>query len=438
MKPCLKTSRLALILLALLPAVDAGAQDNSFTLSADYFTRGEVRRGGLAVSEPAEDEYFARFVLGRTRLVADFRHSWLSARLSAQHAGTWGSGEASNLSMNEAWVEMRSGKGFFVKVGRQPLSYDDQRIFGADDWSMTGLSHDVLKIGFEGGAHKMHLFGAYNQNIVNMALGGTRYTGDLQPYKSLAGAWYHVDIPSFPLGASLLFVNMGQQSLSEEEGADITYFQQLAGGFLSFRPEKWSLEAAYYHQWGMAQVGLPLDAWMASAKATVSPSEMWSFRTGYDYLSGEEDFATPPQGQIGLTRHDKVRGFTSLYGSNHKFYGAMDFFYVSTYVYGFTPGLQNLYAAATWTPAPGKVALDAAYHFLATAAPVAEADRTLGHEIEVSAFWSLGRNVSLSAGYTLMQGTKTMSILKRSSDNNRLHWGWLMLQVTPEFFSVKR
>ncbi len=116
----------------------------------------------------------------------------------------------------------------------------------------------------------------------------------------------------------------------------------------------------------------------------------------------------------------------------------MDFFYVSTYVYGFTPGLQNLYAAATWTPAPGKVTLDAAYHFLATAAPVAETDRTLGHEIEVSASWSLGRNVSLSAGYTLMQGTKTMSILKRSSDNNRLHWGWLMLQVTPEFFSVKR
>lgn len=163
--------RLCLLLLLALP-LTLRAQESTFTVSADYLTRGEIRQGGLTVSEAGEPGY-ARFLLSRTRLVADYSTSWLSARLSAQHAGTWGSSEASNLSMNEAWVQMRSPKGFFAKIGRQPLSYDDQHIFGADDWSMTGLSHDVLKL---------------------------------------------------PLGLSLLFVDMGLQSILEEEGENSKFF----------------------------------------------------------------------------------------------------------------------------------------------------------------------------------------------------------------------
>lgn len=424
--------RCFLLLLLILP-LGARAQEKVFTLSSDYLTRGEIRNGGLSVSEEgtAAD---ARFILGRTRLSADYSSAWLSARLSAQHAGTWGSAEGSGLSMYEAWVEMRSPKGFFVKTGRQTLSYDDQRIFGADDWSMTGLSHDMLKAGFEIGAHKVHLFGAYNQNIGNMSQGGTRYSGGLQPYKSMAGGWYHIDLPKSPLGVSLLLVDMGLQSQLTDDST--TWHEDLAGGFLSFRPELWSLEAAYYHQWGKEHRGIPLDAWMASVKATATLSEKWSVRAGYDYLSGEENFATPSEGQIGLTRHEVVRGFSSLYGSNHRFYGAMDFFYVSTYVNGFTPGLQNLYAGGTWKPGK-RLSMDAAFHFFSTAAPVGDSGKALGHELELSATWAIGKNTSLSAGYSFMQGTETMSLLKRSAANNRLHWGWLMLQVKPQFFSVK-
>jgi len=47
------------------------------------------------------------------------------------------------------------------------------------------------------------------------------------------------------------------------------------------------------------------------------------------------------------------------------------------------------------------------------------------------------KDVELSAGYSFMHGTETMSRLKRTSDRNLLQWGWLMLTVTPEFFSTK-
>ncbi len=427
--------RLFLILLAVLPLL-ARAQENTFSVDADYLTRGEIRRGGIYVTEDG-DALNSRFILSRTRLGASYSRDWLSARLTAQHADTWGSSAGNSLSMNEAWVKAQFPVGFFAQVGRQRLSYDDQRIFGADDWSMTGYSHDGLKLGFERAGHKVHLFGAYNQDVSNIDQGGTRFSGGIQPYKSLASLWYHYDIPKTGLGASLLFVNMGLEDNMVYIGEEPkTCFQQLAGTFLSWNPKHFGLEASYYHQWGKSNGGIPLNAWMASAKAMATPSEHWSFRAGYDYLSGEEDFPIPGEGDIGLVRHEIVRGFNSLYGSNHKFYGAMDFFYVSTYVNGFTPGLQNLYAGVSWTPVK-PLSADAAYHFFSTAVPVQDANQALGHEVELQLTWTIIPSVSLSAGYSFMQGTETMSILKRSTHNNRLHWGWLMLNVTPTFFKCK-
>ena len=430
--------RLFLIALAALPFC-VRAQEHTFSVEADYLSRGEIRDGGILVKDDEEDPEAlkSRFVLSRTRLGASYSHEWLSARLTAQHADTWGSSAGNSLSMNEAWVKAQLPVGFFAQIGRQRLSYDDQRIFGADDWSMTGYSHDGLKLGFERAGHKVHLFGAYNQDVANIDEGGTRFTGGIQPYKSLASVWYHCDIPKTNIGASLLFVNMGLEFMDVgEEDAYVTCFQQLAGTFLSWKPKYFGMEASYYHQWGKAYGGIPLNAWMASAKALVTPSEQWQMRVGYDYLSGEEDFPIPGEGHIGLVRHEIVRGFNSLYGSNHRFYGAMDFFYVSTYVNGFTPGLQNLYAGVTWTPAKSFSA-DAAYHYFATAAPVKDAKRSLGHEVEMELTWSIAPSVSLSAGYSFMQGTDTMAVLKRTSKNNRLQWGWLMLNVTPTFFKGK-
>ena len=427
--------RLFLILLAVLPLL-ARAQENTFSVDADYLTRGEIRRGGIYVTEDG-DALNSRFILSRTRLGASYSRDWLSARLTAQHADTWGSSAGNSLSMNEAWVKAQFPVGFFAQLGRQRLSYDDQRIFGADDWSMTGYSHDGLKLGFERAGHKVHLFGAYNQDVSNIDQGGTRFSGGIQPYKSLASLWYHYDIPKTGIGASLLFVNMGLEDNMVYIGEEPkTCFQQLAGTFLSWNPKHFGLEASYYHQWGKSNGGIPLNAWMASAKAMATPSEHWSFRAGYDYLSGEEDFPIPGEGDIGLVRHEIVRGFNSLYGSNHKFYGAMDFFYVSTYVNGFTPGLQNLYAGVSWTPVK-PLSADAAYHFFSTAVPVQDANQALGHEVELQLTWTIIPSVSLSAGYSFMQGTETMSILKRSTHNNRLHWGWLMLNVTPTFFKGK-
>lgn len=65
------------------------------------------------------------------------------------------------------------------------------------------------------------------------------------------------------------------------------------------------------------------------------------------------------------------------------------------------------------------------------------ARRSLGHEVEFSATWEPMRDVSLSAGYTFMDGTKTMELLKRTDKKRQLHWGWIMLSVSPRLFQIK-
>ena len=117
--------RLALLLLAALPLC-ARAQENAFSVDADFLTRGEIRRGGISVEEDG-DALSSRFILSRTRLGASYSRDWLSARLTAQHADTWGSAAGNALSMNEAWVKAQFPVGLFAQLGRQRLSYDDQR-----------------------------------------------------------------------------------------------------------------------------------------------------------------------------------------------------------------------------------------------------------------------------------------------------------------------
>ena len=440
--------RFLLVLFLMLSPVLLRAQEdstvvaekkNTFTVDANILMRGEIRHGGLPATGEGENAEAAKpgmaaFLLERTRLSIGYERKWLSASIEAQHSGTWGSAKNSQFSLYQAWVQLTSKQGLFAKVGRQNIEYDDERIFGSDDWAVTGMSHDALRLGYEGHGHKLHLIGAFNQNPENIS-GGTYFTGGLQPYKSMEALWYHCDVPKTGgLGISLLFANFGVQA--GEQGKDEkVYYQQVTGAYVSYKPQMWSAEAAFYYQMGREEHGLPLRAWMCSAKASVKPVEPLKLVVGYDYLSGDDEFSPPPIGALGLSRHSVVRGFNSIYGSHNNFYGAMDFFYVTTYYGGFTPGLQNAYLGISYTPVKDHLTLGASYHFLATATPLRTAKGPLGHELESGISYTFLGCVKLSAGYTFMHGTETMVLLKRTTDNRTLHWGWLMLTVNPRIFT---
>ena len=420
------------------------APKNELSVDVQFLGRGESRYGGMPAApiEVDEEGYEiendnvpkSNFVLSRTRLPINFKRDWLEARITPQHSGVWGQAGKGAFNLHESWVKMTTRFGLFAQVGRVALNYDDERIIGSDEWAMASSSHDVLRLGYEGHGHKAHIILAYNQNANVMLTGGSYYENGAQPYKTMQTAWYHYDLPRFPLGASLLFMNIGMQS-TLTDNLDRTWFQHLAGGYISFKPEHWKAEAAYYKQFGKNEDGIKIDAWMASAKVTYIQSPRLNVTLGYDYLSGDKYFAVPTGHNIGMIHHDVIKGFSTVYGSHHQFYGAMDFFYVSAYHYGFTPGLQNAYIGGSYSPLKNMM-LSASYHYFATATKLDEMDKTLGHEIEFQVGYKIHRDVSVAAGASFMWGGDTMERLKRSKAKDDLRWGYITLVVNPRIFST--
>lgn len=433
-------------LMLLCPVTAALAQeegDNELTVDVNMLGHGEMRLGGLndeatLGDESNKDKDNAYFLMQRSRLTIDYKRTGLETKVTAQHSGVWGQKGKGNFNLFEAWVKLSTKQGLFAQIGRQALSYDDERIIGPNDWAVATLSHDVLRLGYEGHGHKVHAILSYNQNAEN-TYGGTYYNGGDQPYKTMHTLWYHYDLPKTPLGASVLFMNIGMQAGKEDGEGDNTprtNYQQVLGGYLSYKPKNMSLEASYYHQMGKDEHGIKIDSWMASVRSKWELSERASLTAGYDYLSGDDQFPVPGQGQIGLTRLTVIHGFNPVYGSHHKFYGLMDFFYVSTYVNGFTPGLQNLYVGGTYSPLKG-LKLGITYHYMAMATKLSNMNRTLGHDIDLEASYQIMKDVRLSAGFSFMSGTESMEKLKRATQNSNLRWGWFSLVVNPRIFSTK-
>ena len=412
---------------------------NHLTVDLQMLFQGEIRNGGILSPEESREteeeqvDDYSNFIIERTRLAVSYQRDRLEMKFTPQHQGVWGQSGRGSLNIYEAWAKYTTVAGFFGQIGRQTLSYDDERIIGPNDWATAGISHDMLKLGYEGHGHKAHLLLAYNQNSENIN-GGTSYIDGAQPYKTLHTLWYHYDLPRFPLGVSLLFMNIGTQG--GEEGTPVcTRYQQLLGTYVSYTPTIGSFTGSYYHQLGHDEFGMEIDAWMAAVKATVKPSDTYKLEAGFDYLSGDPYFAVPGEGMSGLTWHQKIQGFNSIYGSHHKFYGVMDFFYVSTYVNGFSPGLQNAYVGGMVWPHK-QISLSAYYHYMATATKLRGIDMTLGHAIELGAVYNFKPYIRLSAGFSYMTGTSTMERLKRASSDGNLCWAWLTLHINPRIITV--
>ena len=431
--------------LLLFPQVSVMAEEPSDTVVAgakvtvdlQLQSHGEIRNGGVIgnIEAPGSEEQtddYCSFLSTRPRLNIHYDTPGLEACLSTQYSAVWGDADNGSLSVYEAWAKLKT-KYFFAQIGRVALSYDDERIIGPDDWAMTALSHDVLRLGYEGHGHKLHAILAYNQNSDNIDHGGTYYTDGSQPYKTMQTAWYHYDVPTVPFGASLLFMNIGMQG-GDPDNNPHTEYQQLWGTYISYKPPHWSAEASYYRQTGHAETGMKIDAWTTSVKATLSPADSYSLQSGFLYMSGDPYVVVAPIGNVGLNRHTAIRGFSALYGSHHQFYGAMDFFYIDTYINGFTPGLQDFFIGGKYSPVK-RLKLEANYHYLAMATKLHDLDMTLGHEIEVQGSYNLNSFTKLSAGYSFMTGTESMERLKRASNRGSLRWAWFSLEVSPRLFT---
>lgn len=412
-------------------AQEIGQQENEFSMTAQIRPRAEYRNGALFPRSQGEAP--AYFINNRARLSLEYKRQDLSLKISGQHVGVWGQdpqidkkGEA-HFALNEAWAKLNFGKGFFAQLGRQTLSYDDERILGALDWNIAGRYHDALKLGYESNNHRLHLILAFNQNDEKI-IGGTYYGEGGQPYKNMETLWYHFSDPQKKLNISLLFLNLGLEAGDAVMENAHTEYLQTMGTYLVYQPENWHLSGAFYYQTGKNQHKQNVSAYMWNIRAQYQLHQQWKVRIASDYLSGNKP-------------GDKnVNAFDPLYGTHHKFYGGMDYFYASNFLKGFNPGLWDNQIGVDYNPCH-KIGLSLNYHYFATTADVEKKgkkyNRGLGSEVDFQIDVSLLKDVKLSAGYSFMRGSATLDIVKGGNHKSWQDWGWISVNINPRILFVK-
>ena len=98
----------------------------------------------------------------------------------------------------------------------------------------------------------------------------------------------------------------------------------------------------------------------------------------------------------------------------------MDYFYASAWQ-GVAPGLQDAQLGVNFKTSK-QVSMQLNYHYFATAAKLDDVKKGLGSEMDYQLDWNVMKDVKLSAGYSIMRGTKSMDVVKGGDHKRWQDW----------------
>ncbi|MEL6812637.1 MAG: alginate export family protein [Bacteroidota bacterium] len=417
------------LLMPFLLVVASITYAQEFKLDADIRPRAEYLNGfGNLIPEGVDA---AAFVQQRTRLNLGFTQDRFSAFVSVQDVSVWGDQPQiapndgnDSFSLAQAWIQLKLGDGWATKVGRQVLSYDDQRIFGGLDWAMQGRFHDAALIKYTKDGFKLDVGFAFNQNGVSTQNtffnpnnnGNARAVFD---YKAMVYAWLHKDWDGF--SASVLFSNNSYQNLGGEDQQtpiDGTVNRQTFGTHLKAKPaDGLTLMANVYAQTGEFVEDVDLSAYNALFEINYKPNSTL-FGAGFETLSGDNE------------ADDKLKSFFPIFGTNHAFNGYMDYFYVGNHANNV--GLNDIYAKTVIKTGEKSSLLVKGHYFSAAESLGDGIDNYLGTEVDIVFTQKLLPYATLKVGYSHLFASDSMEVLKGvENPSDTQNWGWAMLVIKP-------
>lgn len=249
---------------------------------------------------------------GRTRLGVWLSPSKnLSGYVQIQDSRVWGTepstvSDQKNLDLHQGYLKIDKlfGAPVDLQLGRQEYKIANERLMGAVDWSNVGRSFDGEIVTWRGEKFALEFFNFY---LVEKYLKGD--SADV----SMSGV--HADLKLFKNYKFEPFLIFEMYSPSE------VFNRTTIGLYLNGKFNALWHETEFAYQLGKdKQTGTEKDyaAMMFAVNAGYKfggSGFVKGVSAGVDYLSGDND-----------PTDDKLKGFSTLYATNHKFYGYMDFF----------------------------------------------------------------------------------------------------------------
>lgn len=413
-------------------------KEHFFTLSGQLRPRFEYRNGAYQALQEGEEP--AILVNNRLRLNMDYRFRQdLQLYVSLQQVNIWGQApqvqvidRTGGLSVFEAYAALPLGGDFDLKLGRQQIVLDEDRIFGSLDWHPAGRAHDAVNINWRP-VENLYLrsFFAFNQNYLDGKAATDKINGNVnnpkgqyftpgQPYQHMEALHAHYAFtPEQQL--SFLFANLG---LRNDDRAD--YNMQTFGVHYRGRSQDLSYGAEAYLQTGKNNTGATKEAYLLAAMVGYKFLPSLSATMGIDYLSGNN---TPDSS-------DKDKVFTPFSGTNHKFYGFMDYYYVNNTPQIPQVGLFNPYISATLKTSE-KGNLYAAGHYFRSAGKIDGKTRNLGVEADLVYTHKLQPFASLQVGYSVHKVSGSYNTLRGFSATRPWQdWFWCSININPTMLKL--
>jgi len=417
-----------IVLFSVMMVCALGLKAQNVTIDGEIRPRTEYRDGYakplLEVNDPGV------FAIQRTRLNLAYTTGVLNTLITFQDSRTFGqtasSSDVATTGIFEAWAEMLVMPGGSLKVGRQVLKYDDNRLFSGAAWSNTGTSHDVALFKYCVNDFQAHLGVAYNNN--SLISSETFYTPGSK-YRYMGFLWLTKDLLK-SLNLSGIAVDEGVQNaaLAADYGKKIAMNHAYTfGGNLKYQNEACPVSAlaTAYFQAGKNSTGSEMSGKMAALKVDYTISKAFSANVGADYFSGDDNASDKKQ-----------QNFKKLYGADHNFNGLMDYWNTPL-----SQGLLDYYGGLT-VKATKTLSLETAFHLFNTdktlKSGTVEVGKDLGSELDILLNYKMNAQTALQAGwcsYFTTDNTMLAKSITADAKTRTPQWAYIMLTIKPTFFT---
>ena len=334
---------------------------------------------------------------------------WMSVYAMVQDSRAWGSetsplldASADLFDLHQGYVDLGSTGAFTARLGRQKIPVADERLVGAVEWSNTAQPFDGARGFGEAGEFSWSVW------VMNVVERDSLLPVGLHPQDNQGlydDGWLIGGFGSRKFGdvnSEFTFVFDRRAATPESYTANLRFHGR--SGILLF-------EVAGAHQFGPDR-----SAWFASGKAGVSFGK-GMIAAQLDYLSGDSDPADTD-----------TKAFNTLYATNHKFYGYMDYFLFIPQQLDQAGLVDAMLRGSLNTSAKTTVRLDVHRFALAKER---SGQKTLGTELDLTGLWRIAPPVSLQLGFSIYvpEDLSTIMLPAFAAGDDATYWGYAQLLI---------
>jgi hypothetical protein len=395
-----------------------------FKIDAELRPQYEYRNGVKTLFPDNAD--YASFVSQRTRINTSFTKEKFGVFISLQNVRIWGDvpqlnkGDKNGTGLHQAYGELFLTSNLTIKLGRQEVVYNDARIMGNVDWAVQGRSHDMALMKYQKNKFKLEVGVAVNQD--SDSLTGRTYL-QAGNYKNLQLLWMDKTWNKF--STSFLFLNNGLQYINQlDVSKNEVRYSQTAGFHLNYKAEKIKWNSNIFYQFGEDLNGYNLSAYLLGLEGSYQLTSKVNATIGGEIQSGNNEGAV-----TGRTN----KAFNPLYGTNHKFNGYMDYFYVGNHLNNV--GLIDGYLKSDFKVKEKSKIGVAIHQFFSPSEIKTESLQPLATELDILYTYTYDKDLSIKVGYSQLFAQDGIEFIKSTKGDNVNNFAYVIVTFKPNLFT---